>query len=96
MDLLIRNGTVAESRGAYPADILVRDGRIAAMGQSLPVPAGAQVYDAAGRYILPGLIDAHVHFRDPGLTYKETLPPAPGRPSGAASPGCWTCPTWCR
>ncbi len=71
MELLMQNGTVVEGRGRFETDILVRDGRIAAMGKSLPVPAGAQVYDAAGRYILPGLIDAHVHFRDPGLTYKE-------------------------
>jgi imidazolonepropionase-like amidohydrolase len=42
-------------------DVLVRDGRIAAMGTSLAAPAGAQVVDGAGRTLLPGLIDAHTH-----------------------------------
>ena len=40
MELLMQNGTVVEGRGRFETDILVRDGRIAAMGKSLPVPAG--------------------------------------------------------
>ena len=46
------------------ADILVRDNRIAALGPrgQVSVPAGAHVIDATGQYVIPGLIDAHVHF----------------------------------
>ncbi len=44
-----------------PADVLVRDGRIAAIGRNLPVPAGAEVVDGRGKTLLPGLIDAHTH-----------------------------------
>ena len=70
MGLLIQNGTLVDPRGRCRGDVLVEDGAIAAVGQHLPA-AGAEVYDAAGQYVLPGLIDAHVHFRDPGMTHKE-------------------------
>ena len=70
MDLLIRNGTLVDRGLIYPADVLIRGGRIAAVGLDLS-DGGARVYDAAGQYVLPGLMDCHVHFRDPGLTYKE-------------------------
>jgi dihydroorotase len=53
------------------ADLGIRDGKIAAVAGEIDSSGGAEIYDASGRYILPGLIDAHVHFRDPGLTYKE-------------------------
>ena len=70
MGLLIQNGILVDPRGRCRGDVLVEDGAIAAVGQRLPA-AGAEVYDAAGQYVLPGLIDAHVHFRDPGMTHKE-------------------------
>ena len=70
MDLLIQHGTLVDGRGRYAADVLIRGGVIAAVGQNMPAH-GAEVYDAAGQYVLPGLMDAHVHFRDPGLTHKE-------------------------
>ena len=72
MDLLIQHGTLVDGRGRYEADVLIRNGVIAAVGRNMPAH-GAEVYDAAGQYVLPGLMDAHVHFRDPGFTYKETL-----------------------
>ena len=54
-------------------DVLVEGATIAAVGESLEAPEGAVVVDAAGRYLLPGLVDMHVHFRDPGFEYKETI-----------------------
>ena len=68
-DLLIKNGTLATSGGEVRADLAVRDGKIAAIGHDLGSASG-QV-DATGLHLLPGLLDIHVHFRDPGVTYKE-------------------------
>jgi dihydropyrimidinase len=61
--LLIRNGDIVTENAVFPADILVEDGRIAAIGQNLPAPARAEVIDAAGCYVLPGVIDPHVHIQ---------------------------------
>ena len=55
------------------ADVLVDGERIVEVGASLEAPAGAEVIDAAGKYLVPGLTDIHVHFRDPGYEYKETI-----------------------
>src|SRR3712207_6266283 len=71
-DLVIRNGVVVTSGGRRDADIGVRDGRIAAIEPRGQLGGtGADEIDASGRHVLPGVIDGHVHFRDPGLTYKE-------------------------
>lgn len=55
------------------SDLLVAGDRIAAVGQNLPVPDGAEVVRCDGAVLAPGLVDVHVHFRDPGQTQKETL-----------------------
>ena len=72
-DLLIRGGTCMLPWGAAETDIGVRDGRIAAIG-----PAGAATADtviaANGLHVLPGLIDPHVHLRDPGDASIESIP----------------------
>ena len=71
-DLLIRGGTCVLPWGEFAIDVGVRDGRIAALGA-----AGAtadRVLDAAGLHVLPGLIDPHVHLRDPGDPAIETIP----------------------
>ena len=69
-------GTGAELAGA---DVLIQDGRIAAVGEGLAAPAGAEVVDAAGRWVTPGLIDVHSHlgvYPSPGIaaTSDETYP----------------------
>ncbi|HID35504.1 MAG TPA: hypothetical protein EYP25_13240 [Anaerolineae bacterium] len=63
MTLLIQNGTLVTETETYPADILIEGERIAAIGQDLPAPAGAEVIDASGCYVLPGVIDPHVHIQ---------------------------------
>ncbi|MBO8140883.1 MAG: dihydroorotase family protein [Firmicutes bacterium] len=76
-DLWVRGGTVVTARRTFPGDVLVRDGRIAAVvertsGGAPFSPSGdVRVLDASGLYVLPGLVDVHVHFREPGLTHKE-------------------------
>jgi imidazolonepropionase-like amidohydrolase len=62
--LLVRNATVwtSAAQGRLErADLLVRDGKIAAIGSALPAPAGALVIDASGKHVTPGIVDAHSH-----------------------------------
>jgi dihydroorotase len=54
-------------------NLLVENGRIARVGAGFPAPAGARVIPCAGRYLIPGVIDDQVHFREPGLTHKGTI-----------------------
>ena len=61
---LVNEGEILES------DVLLKDGRIDKIATSIEAPAGADVVDANGRHLLPGMIDDQVHFREPGLTHK--------------------------
>ena len=85
-DLVILNGHLVDpaNRIDAPRDLLLRDGRVAAVeapGQ-LNGPQVAETIDAAGMIVAPGLIDVHVHLREPGQTYKETI--ATGTAAAAA------------
>jgi dihydroorotase len=71
-DLLIRGGICATPSGIAEADLGVRAGRIAAIG-NLSGAKAAEVYDAKGLHVLPGVIDTQVHFREPGNEHKEDL-----------------------
>ncbi len=55
------------------ADVLIDEGRIVAVGPRLKTPTGATKIDATGRLVLPGFVDLHVHFREPGFEYKESI-----------------------
>ena len=72
--LLIKNGRVIDPASATDtlADILVRDGVIAAAGANIDAP-GAEVFDATGLIVAPGFIDMHVHLREPGFEHAETI-----------------------
>lgn len=74
MTILIQNGHVVDplTKRDEVCDVLVADGKIRKVGVSLQDEAD-RILDATGCYVMPGFIDLHVHFRDPGLTYKETL-----------------------
>ena len=72
-DLVIRGGTAVLPWGMAATDIGVRDGRIAALGVPATA-AAAETIDATGLHVLPGLIDPHVHLRDPGDATVETIP----------------------
>ena len=78
LDLLLAGGTVLDARTgtSRPADVLIRDGRIVAIADSLgdaPEAEGVRVYDASGKTISQGWMDMHVHFREPGQEHKETI-----------------------
>jgi len=70
-DLIIKNGTIVTPEKSFNGDIGIINGKIAVTGNLDPSDTAAEVYDASLKHILPGIIDAHVHFRDPGLTDKE-------------------------
>ncbi|MDD7390483.1 MAG: dihydroorotase [Lachnospiraceae bacterium] len=75
MKLLIKNGHVLNPADGFDrkADVLVEDGLVKQISDKAIDAEDAQVIDAQGLYVMPGFIDLHVHLRDPGLTYKETL-----------------------
>lgn len=75
---MIRGGTVVTSRGRAPLDVLIRDGRVAALlprggpaAAAEPLPAGTREIDAAGLLVLPGFVDTHVHLMEPGDGTRE-------------------------
>jgi dihydroorotase len=71
-DLLIRGGVAATANCIVEADVGVKAGRIAAIG-SLRGAAAAEIFEARGLHVLPGVIDTQVHFREPGAEHKEDL-----------------------
>ncbi|MDR0486626.1 MAG: dihydroorotase family protein [Treponema sp.] len=70
-DLILKNGTLVTPEKTFEGGIAVKDGKIAVTGALEPSADADEIYDADGLHILPGIIDAHVHFREPGLTEKE-------------------------
>ncbi len=74
MRILIQNGYVLDPEGKREGkrDVLVEDDKIIKVSDSIFEPAD-RIIDATGCYVMPGFIDLHVHLRDPGLEYKETL-----------------------
>lgn len=72
--ILIKNGNVVDgvSNKQYVADILCENGIVVNIGENIGA-SDAEIIDAGGKYVLPGLVDVHVHFRDPGFEYKEDI-----------------------
>ena len=71
--LLLKGGTVVSEGVSRKADVLVADGKIAEIGESLTADAQTEVFDAEGCIVTYGLADVHVHLREPGYSAKETI-----------------------
>src|SRR5690349_24912280 len=71
-DLILKGGTVVNQDGEGVRDVGIRGGRFAALGDLSRASAGETI-DCRGLHVLPGVINSHVHFREPGLTHKEDL-----------------------
>jgi dihydroorotase len=75
MNALIKGGRVLDPANGVDAvqDLLIQDGKIARLGMGLKAPEGMPTIDASGKVVCPGFIDIHVHLREPGYEYKETV-----------------------
>lgn len=87
-DLIIRHGSVVTPEGVTKADVAVVGGVIEAVGAVVPGPAREEI-DATGLHVFPGILDAHVHFNEPGREEWEGL--ASGSTALAAGGGTWFC-----
>jgi dihydroorotase len=72
-DILIRNARIVNEGHISESDLLIRDGRIHKIASHITPDRPAQEIDARGQYLLPGVIDDQVHFREPGLTHKADI-----------------------
>jgi dihydroorotase len=70
-DLIVRNGTIVSADSMGVGSIAIKDGRVLAVGADAAMPPARESFDASGLHVLPGAIDVHVHFRDPGWPHKE-------------------------
>ena len=70
---LIRNGTLVTSQGTSRQDVFIEGDTISAVGPNLDAPAGSRIVNADGLLVFPGMIDPHVHLREPGAEHKEDL-----------------------
>ena len=82
VDLVIRGGRLVSSTGIMSAGIAIEGGVIVAISRDDALPDSRETIDATGKYVLPGVIDPHVHFRSPGSEYKEDWA------SGTAAAAC--------
>jgi dihydroorotase len=82
VDLIVKSGTIVSSAASYRGHVLVKDGKVLEIKLRDDLPEAKRVIDATGLHVLPGLIDPHVHFRVPGLDYKEDF--ATGSQAAAA------------
>ena len=71
VDLIVKNGTIVTPLTTLRGHLLIQDGKILDIMVGDALPQAREVIDATGLHVLPGLIDPHVHFRSPGLDYKE-------------------------
>ena len=78
MNYYIKNATLVNEGQTFVASVFVSDGKIAKIIREDQVPEpvegpACEVIDATGKYLIPGIIDEHVHFREPGLTHKADI-----------------------
>ena len=70
--IVLRNGFVYKKEGIVKADLLIFEGKLFLQFSKMD-EEGATVYDVDGKLIVPGFVDVHVHLREPGFSYKETI-----------------------
>lgn len=73
MTMLIKNALVYSGDCFLKNDILIKDNKIDAIGTSISSDGATRVFDCKDKYLIPGFVDVHVHLREPGFSYKETI-----------------------
>lgn len=89
-DIVIKNALLSPSGEEGTADILISGGKIAEIAPHIDFPEGCRIIPADGLTVIPGLVDVHVHLREPGFSYKETI--ASGTAAAAAGGFTTVCP----
>jgi dihydroorotase len=70
---LIKNARIVTDFNLFEGDLLVSNGKIEKIDRNITVDGQVQIHDAEGHYLIPGVIDDQVHFREPGLTHKANI-----------------------
>ena len=93
--VLLQGGRVVDpaNNRDETADVLLSDGKIESVGTNLTAPDGTEIVDCLGLVVCPGLIDLHVHFREPGQTAKENIATGATAAATGGSPRSFACPT---
>lgn len=91
--VLIRNARLVNEGREFDADLLVDHGRIVKIASSIEGENARTEIDAQGQWLVPGMIDDQVHFRDPGAPEKGSFHSESRAAVAGASPVSWTCPT---
>ena len=73
MKKIIKNATLVDKDTNKSGEIKIENGKIIEIGENLSFDESFEVIDAKGKVVMPAFVDLHVHFRDPGFTYKEDL-----------------------
>ena len=73
MKILIKNAQIVNENLVFQSDILIENDLISIISKNISEENVDQIIDAAGKYLLPGVIDDQVHFREPGLTHKGNI-----------------------
>src|SRR3979409_38617 len=92
VDLIIRGGYVVSADQIISASVAIDGERIVAVGHDDMMPAAREEMRADGLYLLPGAIDSHVHFRDPGYAHKETWKTGSAAAAGGGRPTVFEMP----
>ncbi|HRP89547.1 MAG TPA: dihydroorotase [Edaphocola sp.] len=71
--ILLKNATIVNEGKSFNGDVLIKDGFIEKIGTSIPIYSKVKEIDCSGKWLIPGVIDDQVHFREPGLTHKATI-----------------------
>ena len=81
MEYVLKNAMVVEGGALRGAELLIREGRIVSIAPHVAAPVSARVIDLHNAAVFPGFVDVHVHLREPGFSYKETIARRPSMSS---------------
>lgn len=96
MKTLLSGGTILTKEGLQRLDISIEDNRIFAIGRDFNSDTFDRVIPCDNFFITPGFVDVHVHLREPGFSYKETIATGTAAAAKGDTLRCAPCPMWFR